>query len=215
MLYNVLVSPYSKVSQLYVHIYPLLFGSPSHLSHHRALSRVPCAIQSVLISYLVYTWYHPFGLPCGSDSKESACNEETWFWSLDWEEPLKRAWQPTPVFLPGEPHGQRSLAGDSPWDRQESDTTEWLSMHTHSKFMYINPKRAIIVHHHGDTPKWLLLCPLIKLWNDTMKYSSQRLRQLSQVQLLKRGRTRIQIQVQLTPTSCSLPQTFSRKPVLP
>ena len=46
---------YSKVNQLYVYIYSLLFGFPSHLDHHRALSRVLCAIQQVLISYLVYT----------------------------------------------------------------------------------------------------------------------------------------------------------------
>ena len=32
--------------------------------------------------------------------------------------PWKREWQPTPVFLPGEFHGQRSLAGNSPWDRK-------------------------------------------------------------------------------------------------
>ena len=36
----------------------------------------------------------------------------------------RRAWQPTPVFLPGESHGQRSLAGYSPWGRSELDTTE-------------------------------------------------------------------------------------------
>ena len=42
----------SKVNQLYVYIYPLFFGFLSHLGHHRALSRVPCAIQQVLISYL-------------------------------------------------------------------------------------------------------------------------------------------------------------------
>ena len=41
---------YSKVNQLYVYIYPLFFGFPSHLDHHRALSRVPCAIQYVLIT---------------------------------------------------------------------------------------------------------------------------------------------------------------------
>ena len=35
--------------------------------------------------------------------------------------------QPTPVFLPGESHGQRSLAGYSPWGHKESDTTEGLS----------------------------------------------------------------------------------------
>ena len=38
----------------------------------------------------------------------------------------RRAWQPTPVFLPGESHGQRSLAGYSPWGHKEADTTEWL-----------------------------------------------------------------------------------------
>ena len=36
----------------------------------------------------------------------------------------RKNWQPTPVFLPGEAHGQRSLAGYSPWGRKESDTTE-------------------------------------------------------------------------------------------
>ena len=41
--------------------------------------------------------------------------------------PWRREWLPTPVFLPGEPHGQRSLAGYSPVATQhnkESDTTE-------------------------------------------------------------------------------------------
>ena len=38
--------------------------------------------------------------------------------------PWRRAQQPTPVFLPGESHGQRSLTGDSPWGCKESDTTE-------------------------------------------------------------------------------------------
>ena len=33
-------------------------------------------------------------------------------------QPWKRAWQPTPVFLPGESHGQRRLVGYSPWDRR-------------------------------------------------------------------------------------------------
>ena len=46
--------------------------------------------------------------------------------SLPWvgKIPWKRAWQPTPVSLPGESHGQRSLAGCSPWGQKESDTIE-------------------------------------------------------------------------------------------
>ena len=38
--------------------------------------------------------------------------------------PGRREWLPTPVFLPGEFHGQRSLAGYSPWGHEESDTIE-------------------------------------------------------------------------------------------
>ena len=41
----------------------------------------------------------------------------------------RREWQPTPVFLPGEFYGQRSLAGYSPWGHKESDTAE---QHTHT-----------------------------------------------------------------------------------
>ena len=41
-------------------------------------------------------------------------------------------WQPTPVLLPGESHGWRSLVGYSPWGLKESDTTEQLHFHFHS-----------------------------------------------------------------------------------
>ena len=44
--------------------------------------------------------------------------------------PWRRKWQPTPVFLPGESHGQRSLVGYSLWGYEESDTTEQVT-HTH------------------------------------------------------------------------------------
>ena len=60
--------------------------------------------------------------------------KETQGLSLGREDPLeRREWQPTPVFLPGEFHGQRSLAGYSPWGCKESDTAERLThIHTHS-----------------------------------------------------------------------------------
>ena len=41
--------------------------------------------------------------------------------------PWRRKWQPTPVLLPGESHGWRSLVGYSPWVRKESDMTERLN----------------------------------------------------------------------------------------
>ena len=52
---------------------------------------------------------------------------ETWVRSLGWEDLLEK--QPTPVLLPGESHGQRSLVGYSPWGRKELDTTERLHFH--------------------------------------------------------------------------------------
>ena len=50
--------------------------------------------------------------------------------------PWRRKWQPTPVFLPGELHGQRSLVGYSPWGHKESDTTECLSMHAPVEYLW-------------------------------------------------------------------------------
>ena len=44
--------------------------------------------------------------------------------SLGREDPLEEETQPTPVFLPGESQGQRSLEGYSPWGHIESDMTE-------------------------------------------------------------------------------------------
>ena len=54
--------------------------------------------------------------PGSSVSKETACRcrrpgSNPWVRKIPW----RRKWQPTPVFLPGKPHGQRSLVGYSPW----------------------------------------------------------------------------------------------------
>ena len=67
-------------------------------------------------------------VPGGSDSKESVCNAGDLGLILELGRSLEKrmAWRPTPVFLPGEFHGQRSLAGYSPQDYEESDTTEQL-----------------------------------------------------------------------------------------
>ena len=41
----------------------------------------------------------------------------------------RRRWQPTPIFLPGKSHGQRSLVGYSPWSYRGLYMTEWWSRH--------------------------------------------------------------------------------------
>ena len=66
--------------------------------------------------------------PGGARSKELACQSrrpkrqafDPWAGKI----PCRREWLPTPIFLPGESHGQRSLVGYSPWGRKELDTTE-------------------------------------------------------------------------------------------
>ena len=75
-------------------------------------------------------------LPRGTSGKEPTCQcrrrkrcgFDPWVGKI----PCRRKWQPTPVFLPGESHGQRSLVGHSPWGHKESDTTEATS---HARLM--------------------------------------------------------------------------------
>ena len=57
-----------------------------------------------------------YGFPGDSDGKESACNAgDPDSIPGSGRFPWRREWLPTPVFLPGEFHGQRSLEGYSPW----------------------------------------------------------------------------------------------------
>ena len=49
---------------------------------------------------------------------------------------LNRKWQPTPLFLPGQFHRQRILAGYSPRNCKESDTIEYAHRHTHTHNIY-------------------------------------------------------------------------------
>ena len=66
-------------------------------------------------------------LPWWLNGKESTCQRrrlkfDSWVGKIPW----KREWHPTPVCLPGEFHGQRSLVGYSPWGCKGSDWTEQL-----------------------------------------------------------------------------------------
>ena len=75
--------------------------------------------------------------------------------------PWRKKWQPTPVFLPRESHGLRSLVGYRPWGHKESDTTERLT-HTHTH-----------THTHRCLSAWFnalphLFSPYLKI---LLKYS--------------------------------------------
>ena len=54
------------------------------------------------------------GAAGGASGEPREETRETWVPSLGGGAPLEEAWQPTPVLLPGESHGQRSLVGHSP-----------------------------------------------------------------------------------------------------
>ena len=63
--------------------------------------------------------------------------QETQVLSLGQEDPLEKRWLPTPVFLPGKSHKQRSLVGYNPWGLKVLDTTEQLT-HAHNWFQSVH-----------------------------------------------------------------------------
>ena len=75
----------------------------------------------------VFTYWkglgNSLGFPGGSDDRVCLqCRRprfDPWVRKISW----RKEWLPTPVFLPGESHGQRNLAGYTPWSCTESDTT--------------------------------------------------------------------------------------------
>ena len=74
--------------------------------------------------------------------------QETQVQSLDPDDPLEKGMATTPVFLPGEFHGLRNLAGYSPWSLKESDMTEWLT------YMY----GGILCSHENE------MLPFVATW---------------------------------------------------
>ena len=87
--------------------------------------------------------------------------QETWIQSLGWEDALEKEMATHSTFLPGKSHGQRSLAGSSPWESQESDTTEWLNQPTkgpgriytqHGPNVQVLQKQ-LMTESHSDCPQ--------------------------------------------------------------
>jgi len=80
---------------------------------------------------LKLTMYH---LPSDLGLQCRRLRFDPWVRKISW----RREWLPSPVFLPGEFHGQRNLVGYSPWGRKESDMTKTFTlkgMATHSSFL--------------------------------------------------------------------------------
>ena len=120
MVYIVYLSP-----SLFLPIFLFTFQIGS-FKHNMA---VPCfftkdeKLKQPLSTFRMLRQHH--GLPSSSDGKSIhlQCrlgHINPWVGKIPW----RRKWQLTPVFLPGEFHGQRSLAGYSPWGRKKLDMTE-------------------------------------------------------------------------------------------
>ena len=84
------------------------------------------------------------GFPGGSDGKEFACNAGDMDLIPGSGKSPGEGGNPLPVFLSRESHGQRSLAGYSPWCCQESNMTEWLTLPYMYVCMYITVSYAVL-----------------------------------------------------------------------
>ena len=81
------------------------------------------------LSLLILNKRKLLGFPGNSDGEESACNVGDLDLILGWGRlPWRRKWLPSPVFLPGELHGQRSRVGYNPRSRKELGSTKRLAL---------------------------------------------------------------------------------------
>ena len=112
-------------------------------------------------SHALCCWTNSYlGFPDGTSGKESPSQyRRCKRWGLNpWARtiPWRRKWQPTPVFLPGESHGQRSLEGYSPVGRKESDMTEHI--HTNDHLHLLGPVRILwflmVRNFFNEEQKW-------------------------------------------------------------
>ena len=87
----------------------------------------------------------------------------------------RRQWHPTPVFLPGKSHEQRSLVGCSPWGRLELDMAERL--HFHFSLLCIgegngNPLQCFCLENSRDVGAWwAAVCGVTQSWTRLKRLS--------------------------------------------
>ena len=114
---------------------------------------------------VTYTW----GFPDGASGKEPtyqcrSCKRrgfDPWVGKIPW----RREWQPSPVFLPGESHGQRGLVSCSPQSRTELDMTE-ATLHASTKRIY---RKMHTLKHTGP---WTTLSLLTSLSDSSQTHLS-------------------------------------------
>ena len=87
------------------------------------------AAHSSVLAWRIPGMVEPGGLPSLGSHRVGHDRSDLAAVAAAFIQPWRRAYQPTPVLLPGKSHGWRSLVGCSPWGREESDMTEQLHFH--------------------------------------------------------------------------------------
>ena len=88
--------------------------------------------------------------------------------------PWKRKWQPTPVFLPGKSHGQRSLVGYSPQGHKESDTTEaTLHICIHILSLQASLKAEVVSGRNQNQRREWLLYPFLQMSTRSAQFPAE------------------------------------------
>ena len=139
-------------------ILKLVINTIPHIIISIELARWLLVGPLILKNYICIFLANLRGFPSGWVGKESACNAGDvgsvpgLGRSLGWE------WQPTPVFLPGKLHGQRSLASYSPWDCKES--TDWATYTSQLSNQFYDTLQIITLGHTGQDSvlEWLEIC---------------------------------------------------------
>ena len=107
-------------------------------------------VEILYDSAIILLYTQRRGFPCSAGGKESACQFRThkrcWFNSWVRKIPWRRAWQPTPVFLPGESHGQRSLGGSIGLQRVRHDWSDLACIHSYPKELKTKQNKKTLIH---------------------------------------------------------------------
>ena len=134
------------------------------------------AVHGVEKSQHMVFWCFPGGTtgrePICQCRRHKGCRFDPWIGKISW----RRAWQPTPVFLPREFYGQKSLVGYSPWDGKESDTIEQLNPAQHRLscsmaygILLSQGLNLCLLHWQADSLP-LSHHPLLKLLNSVYRF---------------------------------------------
>ena len=110
-----------KQSDIFFKVFKYIFWKKKKSQTNKACRRGATVFTKKKMISNICKWFK--GLPWWLSGEKSTCSVRDMGLIPGVRKiPRRRTWQVTPVFLPGKSHGQRGLAGTSPWSRRESDT---------------------------------------------------------------------------------------------